>query len=78
MQAGFAQGQGESYCLQVVHCCSVLAEQVRQKLYTSAVGKWRHYEQQLQPAYRLLRDLIERYEDDLKDLQSSSRATDEL
>jgi hypothetical protein len=30
--------------------------QVRQRVYTSSVGRWRDYEQQLQPVLRILRD----------------------
>jgi tetratricopeptide (TPR) repeat protein len=38
------------------------AEQVRQPLYASAVGYWRHFEQQLEPLRAALADALERFE----------------
>ncbi|KAK9786997.1 hypothetical protein WJX73_008830 [Symbiochloris irregularis] len=56
--------------------------QVRQKLYTSAVGKWRRYEEQLQPVYEQLQPLIEEYEAQLQALDVAASqhvgAKDEL
>lgn len=37
------------------------AEQVRQPIYTSAVGHWRHFEKQLEPLRRALGDCLERF-----------------
>jgi hypothetical protein len=37
------------------------AEQVRQPLYTSGVGYWRHFEQELEPLRRALGDSLERF-----------------
>jgi tetratricopeptide (TPR) repeat protein len=37
------------------------AEQVRQPLYTSAVGHWRHFESELEPLRRALGDSLERF-----------------
>ena len=37
------------------------AEQVRQPLYSSAVGHWRHFEPQLEPLKRALGDALERF-----------------
>jgi tetratricopeptide (TPR) repeat protein len=39
------------------------AEQVRQPLYTSGVGYWRHFESQLEPLRRALGDTLERFPD---------------
>jgi tetratricopeptide (TPR) repeat protein len=39
------------------------AEQVRQPLYTSGVGYWRHFEPQLEPLRRALGDSLERFAD---------------
>ena len=39
------------------------AEQVRQPLYTSGVGYWRHFERQLEPLRRALGDCLERFTD---------------
>lgn len=37
------------------------AEQVRQPIYTSAIGHWRHFEQELEPLRRALGDCLERF-----------------
>ena len=37
------------------------AEQVRQPIYTSGVGYWRHFEQELEPLRRALGDSLERF-----------------
>ncbi len=37
------------------------AEQVRQPIYTSAVGHWRHFERELEPLKRALGDCLERF-----------------
>ncbi|MGO9990389.1 MAG: sulfotransferase family protein, partial [Steroidobacteraceae bacterium] len=39
------------------------AEQVRQPLYASGVGYWRHFEVQLEPLRRALGDALERFAD---------------
>jgi tetratricopeptide (TPR) repeat protein len=39
------------------------AEQVRQPLYTSGIGYWRHFESQLEPLRRALGDCLERFAD---------------
>ncbi len=39
------------------------AEQVRQPLYTSAIGYWRHFETRLEPLRRALGDSLERFAD---------------
>jgi predicted Zn-dependent protease len=39
------------------------AEQVRQPLYTSGIGYWRHFEAQLEPLRRALGDCLGRFED---------------
>ena len=39
------------------------AEQVRQPLYTSGVGYWRHFERELEPLRQALGDCLERFED---------------
>ena len=54
--------------------------QVRQKLYTSAVGKWRRYEEQLQPVRHRLQPLIQKYEAELAELEQATAepARDEL
>jgi tetratricopeptide (TPR) repeat protein len=38
------------------------AEQVRQPMYTSAIGHWRHFEKELEPLRRALGDCLERFE----------------
>jgi tetratricopeptide (TPR) repeat protein len=38
------------------------AEQVRQPIYTSAIGHWRHFEQELEPLKRALGDSLERFQ----------------
>jgi tetratricopeptide (TPR) repeat protein len=38
------------------------AEQVRQPIYTSGVGHWRHFEEELEPLRRALGDGLERFE----------------
>ena len=38
------------------------AAQVRQKLYTTAIGKWRNYEEHLQPIVSDLHEYVEKYE----------------
>jgi tetratricopeptide (TPR) repeat protein len=38
------------------------AEQVRQPMYTSAVGYWRHFEKELQPLRQALGDSLQRFE----------------
>jgi tetratricopeptide (TPR) repeat protein len=38
------------------------AEQVRQPIYTSAVGYWRHFERELEPLRRALGDCLKRFE----------------
>jgi tetratricopeptide (TPR) repeat protein len=38
------------------------AEQVRQPIYTSAVGHWRHFEKELEPLRRALGDCLARFE----------------
>jgi tetratricopeptide (TPR) repeat protein len=38
------------------------AEQVRQPIYTSAVGHWRHFERELEPLRRALGDCLARFE----------------
>jgi len=38
------------------------AEQVRQPIYTQAVGYWRHFEKELEPLRRALGDCLERFE----------------
>jgi tetratricopeptide (TPR) repeat protein len=37
------------------------AEQVRQPIYTSAIGYWRHFERELEPLARALGDCLERF-----------------
>jgi hypothetical protein len=39
------------------------AEQVRQPLYSSGVGYWRHFEKELQPLRDALGDRLERFKD---------------
>ena len=50
------------------------AVQVRQKLYKSAIGKWRRYEDKLQPIMTDLHGYIEDYEATL----GARKAHDEL
>jgi hypothetical protein len=38
------------------------AEQVRQPIYTSSVGYWRHFEKELQPLRQALGDSLQRFE----------------
>ena len=38
------------------------AEQVRQPLYTSGIGYWRHFEQELEPLRRALGDCATRFD----------------
>jgi len=38
------------------------AEQVRQPIYTSGVGYWRHFDRELQPLREALGDCLERFE----------------
>jgi hypothetical protein len=38
------------------------AEQVRQPMYTSGVGYWRHFEKELEPLREALGDSLERFE----------------
>jgi hypothetical protein len=38
------------------------AEQVRQPIYTSGVGYWRHFERELEPLRRALGDCLARFE----------------
>jgi tetratricopeptide (TPR) repeat protein len=40
------------------------AEQVRQPIYTSAIGYWRHFEKELEPLRRALGDALERFAND--------------
>ena len=40
----------------------LISLQVRQKLYSTAIGKWRSYEEQLQPVVSDLHEYVERYE----------------
>jgi hypothetical protein len=37
------------------------AEQVRQPIYTSAVGHWRHFERELEPLAAALGDCLDRF-----------------
>jgi hypothetical protein len=37
------------------------AEQVRQPIYTSSIGYWRHFEAHLEPLRRALGDALDRY-----------------
>jgi hypothetical protein len=37
------------------------AEQVRQPLYTSGIGYWRHFERELEPLRRALGDCLQRF-----------------
>jgi hypothetical protein len=39
------------------------AEQVRQPLYTSGVGYWRHFERELEPLRQALGDILGRFAD---------------
>ncbi len=45
-----------------------LVSQVRQRLYSSAVGRWRQYTAELRPAAEVLQPLVDAYEDELRDL----------
>jgi hypothetical protein len=45
-----------------------LVFQVRQRLYSSAVGRWRQYAAELRPAAEVLQPLVDAYEDELRDL----------
>lgn len=44
------------------------APQVRQRLYSRAVGRWRQYAVELRPAAEVLQPLIDSYENELRDL----------
>ncbi len=46
------------------HCCEtyLVGLQVRQKLYNTAIGKWRNYEEELQPIVSDLHEYVQRYE----------------
>ena len=58
------------------HLYVLAALQVRQKLYNTAIGKWRNYEEQLQPIVSDLHEYVERYEAGLgksRHMMSSSR-----
>ena len=46
-------------------CC---CEQVRQKLYTSSIGKWKKFRKQLLPVAKALSPLIRQYETELDEL----------
>lgn len=52
--------------------------QVRQQLYTSAVGKWKRYEKQLQLTLVTLQPLVQKYEAELAALQPNPHPADEL
>ena len=51
-----------------------VASQVRQKLYNTAIGKWRKYEEKLQPVITDLHEYTEMYESAL----GARKAHDEL
>jgi tetratricopeptide (TPR) repeat protein len=42
------------------------AEQVRQPLYRTGIGHWRHFEHELEPLRRALGDALERFEDQIE------------
>lgn len=49
-------------------CVSVCLPQVRQRIYSSAVGRWRQYAAELRPAAEVLQPLIDSYEAELRSL----------
>ena len=55
-----------------------LLAQVRKKLYRTSMGKWRRYEEYLQPLQRRLRPLVEQYERALKGVDGHQQSTEEL
>ena len=52
--------------------------QVRQRIYKSAMGKWRQYEEQLQPVYEILKPLVTAYEEQLMHIFRPVGGSDEL
>ena len=56
-----AQGMGLA-CLRKARRMTCCAMQVRQKIYTTSVAKWRMYEAQLAPVAEALQPLIAEYE----------------
>ena len=52
-------------CSRTAVTCVGVFLQVRQKLYNTAIGKWRNYEEQLQPLVTDLHEYVERYESGL-------------
>lgn len=51
--------------------------QVRQKLYTSSVGKWKQFEKQLRPVAQRLKTLVKAYEKEVG-LQQSQEEEEEV